>query len=223
MSSCSRRRDLDDLLHPELGAGDLPIVGGRILSRSLIVGAGVLLASHGFGGAALPIARARKRDRIADARRDPGKVRLRGGGVVEKPQRDPAGSELVLDPVVLPARDRRVARDLIGSLGVIIVDEAVYALQDLQPGLEKVYFTLQEELIKATAQIKFSPGDRIDDIVRQPVIPAGKQQIAEVLLTSVKLPPTWSVQDLVAPVGVKVSRATGSQCVVGRLADAVTA
>ena len=74
------------------------------------------------------------------------------------------------------------------ALGVIIVDEAVYALQDLQPGLEKVYFTLQEELLKPSAQIKFSPGDTIDNIIRQPVIPAGKQQIAEVLLTSVKLP-----------------------------------
>src|SRR5262249_49617948 len=27
------------------------------------------------------------------------------------------------------------------ALGVIIVDEAVYAMQELQPGLEKVYFT----------------------------------------------------------------------------------
>ncbi len=34
------------------------------------------------------------------------------------------------------------------ALGVIIVDEAVYALQEMQPGLEKVYFTLQEELLK---------------------------------------------------------------------------
>ena len=74
------------------------------------------------------------------------------------------------------------------ALGVIIVDEAVYALQDLQPGLEKVYFTLQEELLKPQAQIKFSPGETLDDIVRQPVVPAGRQQIAEVLLTSVKLP-----------------------------------
>src|SRR5262249_8569428 len=81
------------------------------------------------------------------------------------------------------------------ALGVIVVDEAVYALQDLQPGLEKVYFTLQEELLKPQVQIKFSPGDTIDNIVRQPAVPAGKQQIAEVLLTSVKLPPPqrWEV------------------------------
>src|SRR5437868_5629917 len=30
------------------------------------------------------------------------------------------------------------------ALGIIVVDEAVYALQEMQPGLEKVYFTLQE-------------------------------------------------------------------------------
>jgi hypothetical protein len=74
------------------------------------------------------------------------------------------------------------------ALGIIVVDEAVYALQDLQPGLEKVYFTLQEELVKPKTQIKFSPGDTLDNIVRLPVIPAPRQQIAEVLLTAVKLP-----------------------------------
>ncbi|HWY87286.1 MAG TPA: MG2 domain-containing protein, partial [Gemmataceae bacterium] len=59
------------------------------------------------------------------------------------------------------ARIRFVVTDSAGkpaaaALGVIIVDEAVYALQDLQPGLEKVYFTLQEELLKPQAQVKFN-------------------------------------------------------------------
>src|SRR4029077_16445358 len=81
------------------------------------------------------------------------------------------------------------------ALGVIVVDEAVYALQDMQPGLEKVYFTLQEELLKPTAQVLYRPQEGLDTLVRQPVIPAGRQQIAEVLLTSVKLPPPqrWEV------------------------------
>jgi hypothetical protein len=74
------------------------------------------------------------------------------------------------------------------AIGVIVVDEAVYALQDLQPGLEKVYFTLQEELLKPQAQIKLSPGETIDNLVLQPVLPAPRQQVAEVLLTAVKLP-----------------------------------
>ncbi|MCI0684678.1 MAG: MG2 domain-containing protein [Gemmataceae bacterium] len=79
------------------------------------------------------------------------------------------------------------------ALGVIIVDEAVYALQEMQPGLEKVYFTLQEELLKPQVQIKF--GDTIDNIVLQPALPAPRQKIAEVLLTSVKLPvpQRWNV------------------------------
>src|SRR5262249_53944797 len=45
------------------------------------------------------------------------------------------------------------------ALGVLIVDEAVYALQDMQPGLEKVYFTLQKELLKPQAQAVFKPGE----------------------------------------------------------------
>jgi hypothetical protein len=86
------------------------------------------------------------------------------------------------------------------ALGVIVVDEAVYALQDLQPGLEKVYFTLQEELLKPQVQIKFSPGERLDQIIRLPVVPAPRQQVAEVLLTSVKLPAPqrWEVNPAAA-------------------------
>lgn len=43
------------------------------------------------------------------------------------------------------------------ALGVSIVDEAVYALQDMRPGLEKVYFTLQEELLEPKYGIKPLP------------------------------------------------------------------
>ena len=54
----------------------------------------------------------------------------------------------------------QAGKPVAAALGVIVVDEAVYALQDLQPGLEKVYFTLQEELLKPQVQIKFSPATR---------------------------------------------------------------
>lgn len=100
-----------------------------------------------------------------------------------------------------PGEDARIrftvtdsaSRPMQAALGVIVVDEAVYALQEMQPGLEKLYFTLQEELLKPQVQIKFS--DSIDNIVMQPVLPAPRQQIAEVLLTSVKLPAPqrWNV------------------------------
>lgn len=82
------------------------------------------------------------------------------------------------------------------ALGIIIVDEAVYALQEMQPGLEKVYFTLQEELLKPKVQI-VRPGVPLDDIVRQPVdvLPADKQQIAQALLAPIrpKPPQRWEV------------------------------
>ena len=72
------------------------------------------------------------------------------------------------------------------ALGVVIVDEAVYALQELQPGLEKVYFTLQQELIKPQAQAVFKPSENIDVLVREHQFGKPKQQIAQALLASVK-------------------------------------
>jgi hypothetical protein len=81
------------------------------------------------------------------------------------------------------------------ALGVVIVDEAVYALQEMQPGLEKVYFTLQEELLKPQAQIAYKPHDSIDGLVRDREVAAAKQQIAQALLATVKPKPParWEV------------------------------
>jgi hypothetical protein len=86
-------------------------------------------------------------------------------------------------------------RPTAAALGVLIVDEAVYALQEMQPGLEKVYFTLQEELLKPKVQVVYRPRETIDGLVREAELPAEKQQIAEVLLTSVKPKPParWQV------------------------------
>jgi uncharacterized protein YfaS (alpha-2-macroglobulin family) len=80
------------------------------------------------------------------------------------------------------------------ALGVIVVDEAVYALQELQPGLEKVYFTLQEELLKPQIEVKYRP-EPLDHLVRQPALPPAKQEVARVLLTAVKVQPParWRV------------------------------
>lgn len=82
------------------------------------------------------------------------------------------------------------------ALGVLIVDEAVYALQEMQPGLEKVYFTLQEELLKPQAQVlQFKSAEPIDVLVREPILADAKQIAAEVLLTAVrpKPPARWEV------------------------------
>jgi 5-hydroxyisourate hydrolase-like protein (transthyretin family) len=94
------------------------------------------------------------------------------------------------------------------ALGVVVVDEAVYALQEMQPGLEKVYFTLQQELLKPRVQrialpqagdgpppAPFRPEESLDDLVRVPALSPEKQRIAEVLLTAVRpRPPSrWMV------------------------------
>jgi hypothetical protein len=81
------------------------------------------------------------------------------------------------------------------ALGVIIVDESVYALQEMQPGLEKVYFTLQEELLKPQGQVVYKPAQPLDTLVLETALPAPQQQIAQVLLTSVKPKPParWEV------------------------------
>src|SRR5207245_7686144 len=72
------------------------------------------------------------------------------------------------------------------ALGVLIVDEAVYALQEMQPGLEKVYFTLQEELLKPQAQILYKPEEGIDTLVREPERAGAQQHVAEVLQTAAR-------------------------------------
>lgn len=85
------------------------------------------------------------------------------------------------------------------ALGVLVVDEAVYALQDMQPGLEKVYFTLQEELLKPQAQAVFKPAESLDTLARAPELSPEKQQVAQVLLTAVrpKPPARWEVDPAV--------------------------
>src|SRR6185369_5093131 len=85
------------------------------------------------------------------------------------------------------------------ALGVLIVDEAVYALQEMQPGLEKVYFTLQEELLKPQAQAVYKPADTIDALVLEPGLAAQRQQVAQALLTAVRPRPraVWVVEPAV--------------------------
>jgi len=114
--------------------------------------------------------------------------------------------KIAVDPdksVYLPGESGRIrfvvtdqqGKPAAAALGIIVVDEAVYALQEMQPGLEKAYFTLQEELLKPQVQVNFKPQEGLGDLVRQPNLPPAQQQVAEVLLTAVKLPPPprWEV------------------------------
>ncbi len=84
------------------------------------------------------------------------------------------------------------------ALGIAIVDESVFALQEIHPGLEKVYFTLEKEIMQPRYEIH---GYEISDMVRGPVpeepVPMPKpavwspeqQRAAEVLLASSPEPP----------------------------------
>jgi hypothetical protein len=74
----------------------------------------------------------------------------------------------------------RAGKGVQSALGVIIVDESVYALQDMQPGLEKVYFTLQEELLKPRYQLKFNQS--VSGLIRQPKLAAVQQEAAKILM-----------------------------------------
>jgi hypothetical protein len=87
----------------------------------------------------------------------------------------------------------REGKPTAAALGVLIVDEAVYALQEIQPGLEKVYFTLQEELLKPKTEVLIKPQVKIDELVRAPALTPQFQQTAAVLLTAVrpKPPARW--------------------------------
>jgi hypothetical protein len=89
----------------------------------------------------------------------------------------------------LPAEDcaiRFVVTDKAGkpvpsALAVIIVDEAVYALQEMQPGLEKVYFTLAKELQEPKYGIKYAPVS-MQELVSADRVETARQDAAKILL-----------------------------------------
>lgn len=42
---------------------------------------------------------------------------------------------------------------ILAALGIMVVDEAIFALQEMQPGMEKVYFYLEEQIMKPRYEI----------------------------------------------------------------------
>lgn len=68
------------------------------------------------------------------------------------------------------------------ALGISIVDESVFALQEIHPGLEKIYFTLEQEIMKPRFEIH---GFDIDTLIKEPAAwRPEQQQAARVLLAS---------------------------------------
>jgi hypothetical protein len=85
---------------------------------------------------------------------------------------------------------------VLAALGVVIVDEAVYALQEMQPGLAEIYFTLERELMEPRYEIH---GLRPEGVVRGE-LPVEKgsaalqQEAARVLFAAVDRPERFSMR-----------------------------
>jgi len=108
------------------------------------------------------------------------------------------GEEATLNFAVTDQAGRPTA----AALGIAIVDESVFALQELHPGLEKIFFTLEREIMKPRYEIH---GYHIDDLIKDPPQPMPlprpepmvwddqQQEAARVLLASAEAPPAPSI------------------------------
>ena len=101
--------------------------------------------------------------------------------------------------VYLPGDDAKIqfavtdlkGHPVLAALGIAVVDESVYALSEMQPGLEKVYFMLERELLKPRYEVH---GLEPTSVLREPPIPIerprpleldeGRQKIARVLFAA---------------------------------------
>ncbi len=78
---------------------------------------------------------------------------------------------------------------ILAALGLAIVDESVFALSELQPGLEKIYFTLEKELMEPKYEIHgLTPSDVLlnqPTPMRPLMQDAERQRAAAMLLAAV--------------------------------------
>jgi hypothetical protein len=188
-------------------SADLPLVyldvvraGQILLTKTLPVEAGkascdLELPPHAFGSLelhayqVLPGGEVIRSSRVAYVNPADGlKIAVRADRSVYRPGAEGTVRFRVTDREGRPAQ---------AALGVLVVDEAVYALQEMQPGLEKVYFTLQEELLRPKATALCPPSESLDNLVREEDLDRDRQQAAEVLLTAAA--PTPPARWLVDP------------------------
>jgi uncharacterized protein YfaS (alpha-2-macroglobulin family) len=80
----------------------------------------------------------------------------------------------------------RAGRPVSAALGVEIVDEAVFALSDKQPGFEKVFMYLEKELLTPRYEVHQFSFEKVllDDVEDKPVEAAGRERAAQVLLAA---------------------------------------
>ncbi|MGD8240444.1 MAG: alpha-2-macroglobulin family protein, partial [Armatimonadota bacterium] len=106
-----------------------------------------------------------------------------------KPNREtykPGDEDVEVHFTVTDERKRPVA----AALGVHVVDESVFALQEIQPGMEKVYFLLERALMEPKYEIhKFTPMEIVREPSPRPMPMAGRrQEAARFLFASAELP-----------------------------------
>ncbi|NSW57183.1 MAG: hypothetical protein HPY44_14310 [Armatimonadetes bacterium] len=103
-----------------------------------------------------------------------------------EPDRDSyvPGQEAKLAFSVVDENGRPVA----AALGINVVDESVFALQELQPGMEKVFFYLEQELM--TPRYEIHGFEMPTLITKEPVdeLQAAPQQAARVLFAGADVP-----------------------------------
>jgi hypothetical protein len=81
------------------------------------------------------------------------------------------------------------------AIGVNIVDESVFALAERHPGLEKIYFALEREIMEPRAEVcTHNKSLTVEKITKAPQVDITTQRAAEVLLTT--LPQEKSLQIL---------------------------
>src|SRR5947199_10553985 len=88
---------------------------------SFIVGSHLVVLADRLGGAAAPVMRPRKDDRIGRSIVNMGEMRARRRGSVEIAQCNPAGQEMEICPVIFIARQCGVAHHLIGVLELALI------------------------------------------------------------------------------------------------------
>lgn len=125
------------------------------------------------------------------------------------------GQEARLRFTVMDAEHRPVT----AALGLAAVDESVFALSELQPGLAKVYFMLEQDLMTARYEIHGLTPQRLILPVRfQPVHPAARQLAAQMLFAAAPAvaPPAINVDTFQQRWATVRQRAADAMVVVAR-------
>ena len=85
------------------------------------------------------------------------------------------GEKALLDFVVKRADGKAVP----AALGLSGVDEAVFALQEMRPGLERIYFAIQEEILKPRYQLHIQPPVQVQQLIEPGAAPMPEPDLEE--------------------------------------------